>query len=106
VSLEFRIRRDPFAQCVQVLIYDREVPAAAKNIVMETVERGGYLEPTCRLSDDSAQKLLEELWACGFRPSDGTGNTGELAATRAHLADMRGVALKFVNVLASRPAQT
>lgn len=44
------------------------------------------LEPT------AAQELMDDLWRCGFRPSEGAGSAGALAATERHLADMRAVA--------------
>lgn len=34
---------------------------------------------------------MDELWAAGLRPSDGTGNAGQLGATERHLADMRAI---------------
>ena len=36
-----------------------------------------------------AQELMDDLWNCGIRPSEGTGSAGSLAATQAHLKDMR-----------------
>lgn len=34
---------------------------------------------------DAAQELMDELWAVGLRPSEGTGSAGALAATQKHL---------------------
>ena len=51
--------------------------------------------PTFRLDYDEAQYLMDELWNCGLRPSEGTGSAGALAATQRHLEDMR--ALVFNN---------
>lgn len=38
---------------------------------------------------DDLQQLMDELWRAGFRPSEGTGSAGQLAATQAHLKDMQ-----------------
>lgn len=46
-------------------------------------------EPAMRLSIQSAQQLMDELWQCGLRPTEGTGSAGSLAATQRHLEDMR-----------------
>lgn len=56
------------------------------------VEAGGYVEPSIRLSDEDAQALVDELWRCGYRPTEGTGSAGSLAATERHLGDLRAVA--------------
>ena len=55
-----------------------------------------WLEPgesappqTVLLGNDAAQQLMDELWRVGFRPTEGSGSAGSLAATERHLADMR-----------------
>jgi len=50
---------------------------------------GAITEPTIRLKQEEAQRLMDELWVCGLRPSEGTGSAGALAATQKHLDDMR-----------------
>ena len=46
-------------------------------------------EPALRMSRDSAQQLMDELFRIGIRPSDGSGSAGQMAATERHLEDMR-----------------
>ncbi len=46
------------------------------------------------LDNDSAQQLMDELWYAGFRPTEGSGSAGSLAATERHLADMRSLVFK------------
>ena len=41
-----------------------------------------------------AQALMDRLWDCGLRPSEGTGSAGSLEATRKHLEDMRTLVFK------------
>jgi len=52
---------------------------------------GCFSPPTLRLPDRSseAQALMDRLWACGLRPTEGSGSAGALAATERHLADLR-----------------
>lgn len=38
-----------------------------------------------------ALKLMDDLWVCGLRPSEGSGSAGALAATERHLGDMRRI---------------
>ncbi len=55
-------------------------------------------EPTVQLKPDEAQELMDELWRCGLRPSEGTGSAGSLAATERHLEDMRKIAMKQLGI--------
>jgi len=61
----------------------------AKPLEFETTHAGRYTEPFVKLNQDSAQLLMDELWNCGLRPSEGSGSAGSLAATQRHLDDMR-----------------
>ena len=45
--------------------------------------------PPVTLDKTAAQKLIDTLWDCGLRPSEGSGSAGCLAATQRHLEDMR-----------------
>lgn len=40
------------------------------------------------LSDTEAQKLVDRLWDCGFRPSEGPSSADVLVAVGRHLEDM------------------
>lgn len=44
-----------------------------------------------------ATSLMDQLWRAGIRPSD-IGTPGHLAATQAHLADMRAIVAKNLQV--------
>jgi hypothetical protein len=55
-------------------------------------------DPFVRLEMPEAQMLMDELWKCGLRPTEGTGSAGALAATQAHLDDMRRLCFEFVGV--------
>lgn len=60
---------------------------------MEKIDEGADLgEPALSFANDEAQRLMDELWHCGFRPSEGSGSAGSLAATERHLADMKAIA--------------
>lgn len=58
-------------------------------IVTDDVPDGAVIEPSFRMDTADAQSLMDELWQCGIRPSSGAGSAGQLAATQAHLEDMR-----------------
>lgn len=43
----------------------------------------------------AAQGLMDSLWECGIRPTEGQGSAGQLAAQALHLKDMRDLAFSF-----------
>jgi hypothetical protein len=49
--------------------------------------------PLFTLAPTEAQGLMDQLWQCGLRPSEGSGSAGSLAATERHLEDMRKLAM-------------
>jgi hypothetical protein len=67
---------------------------------VEFVETSGSEspEPTCTLTMEAAQQLMDQLWVCGLRPTEGTGSAGSLAATEKHLNDMRAIVSKQLEV--------
>jgi len=62
-------------------------------------DAGSYIEPTLRMEMHNAQYLMDQLWECGLRPSEGTGSAGALAATQAHLNDMKEIAFDLLKRL-------
>lgn len=57
-------------------------------------KRGETAEPTIRLYKEEAQQIFDLLWKEGYRPKDGTGNSGHMQAVNAHLQDMRKLVFK------------
>ena len=61
----------------------------------------------CMYPDDSilpilpecAQVLMDDLWGCGIRPTEGAGTAGSMAAAQKHLADMRAIVSKSLNIV-------
>lgn len=65
---------------------------AVKELTAIKLEPGSIIPDVMKITKRQAQILLDDLWHCGIRPSDGTGNTGQLAATQKHLDDMKEIA--------------
>ena len=42
-----------------------------------------------RLMGEEGQALIDTLWECGLRPTEGKGSAGSMAATEAHLATVK-----------------
>lgn len=92
----FRARREDWNGGIALAIGERDgagnVSHRAQTITFEPIEPNEDIPDWIRLSHDDAQALVDELWLCGIRPSEGTGSAGSLAATERHLADMRRIA--------------
>lgn len=56
-----------------------------------------YPTPSFNLSHTDAQALMDELWNCGLRPTEGTGSAGALAATQKHLEDERQMVKRLLD---------
>ena len=73
---------------------------AAKHVEMSHVDEGTVVDPFMVMPLETAQLLMDELWACGLRPSEGTGSAGSLAATERHLKDMKTIAFHALKIQA------
>lgn len=66
--------------------------------VVERRDHSSRIEPAICLNDTAAQMLMDQLWNCGIRPSEGSGSAGALAATQKHLEDMRQIAFNMLDI--------
>lgn len=78
--------------------HNNDLLAVAQPLVFVETESTVRHEPCVRLGMTVAQRLMDELWNCGLRPSEGTGSAGSLAATERHLADMKKIAFHALKV--------
>jgi len=65
---------------------------------MDISEVDGFASAPMTLTKESVQRMMDQLWECGVRPSNGAGNVGELAAVKEHLKDMRDIAFSFIEL--------
>jgi hypothetical protein len=61
----------------------------AQPVAMIESDRDVSLPPFFRLDQSLAQQLMDSMWNCGIRPTQGAGSTGAMTAVQAHLEDMR-----------------
>jgi hypothetical protein len=103
--LEIRAQKAGFSNRVDILICDESpgmgfcVADRVELRVVEPSQRDEETNPTASLGVTAAQKLMDDLWNCGLRPSEGSGSAGALLATQKHLDDMRTIALNPGKVL-------
>lgn len=96
MTTEIRCQREPWRDGVEVAVFHKTDFAmmVAEPLTLRELKEGEFLgEPTMRLKNHEAQQLMDELWRCGLRPSEGTGSAGSLRATEKHLADMQKIAM-------------
>jgi hypothetical protein len=86
-----RVAKGPWSACLQVLIsYSGGGKIfVAEPLTFRPLEPAEPVDPQLELNDSEAQSLMDQLWQCGIRPTEGTGSAGAMAATQAHLADLR-----------------
>lgn len=94
--IHVRLYQAPWEDGIQVLLAVpggmRQEPTVAEPLTMRPYKQGEAAEPTFRLDRQMAQDLMDQLWMCGLRPTEGKGSAGALAATQKHLEDMRALA--------------
>ena len=101
MALELRAQRQPWRDGIelQASIRDDRGLSVGQPLVMRRIEEGEFADdPTLVLRNQEAQLLMDELWRCGLRPSEGTGSAGSLAATERHLKDMRQIAMGLLRL--------
>ncbi len=59
---------------------------------------GELVDPTVTIDKSTAQILMDDLWRCGFRPSEGEGSAGQSAAQQKHISDLREIAFKVLKI--------
>lgn len=90
-SLEIRFHDSPWNDCYEIAFFSKEFGKMfiSDPLTMKEHAKHAMITPTARLSRNSMQGLFNELWKSGFRPKDGTGNSGHVEALKYHLEDMR-----------------
>ena len=99
--LKFYTERNYRGNCVDLHIAreDGNAIACATSITFAPLAEGEMAPPAAlRLRDREAQMLIDALWDAGLRPSEGSGSAGAMLATQKHLADMRKLVAKHLDV--------
>lgn len=95
LPLQIMARREDWDEGISLYMRQQTVGMGsmiAAPVVMVKKEMGERVEPFLRIGIQEGQQLMDELWQCGLRPTEGTGSAGSLKATEKHLDDMRKIA--------------
>jgi hypothetical protein len=74
-----------------VVLVGTQGEQAAQPLTFGAISNGERLPIVAELEMANAQILMDGLWSCGLRPSEGKGSAGQLAAVERHLQDMRAL---------------
>lgn len=98
--VEVRAERVDYGQRVDFQIFQllEGGGVAIGDVVMREIDPEAVAPASFSLRPHLAQKLMDSLWQCGLRPSEGTGSAGALAATQDHLKDLRTLLFHSVGV--------
>jgi hypothetical protein len=99
--IEFKVQRQIFSG--RTVIYARQyinqeyLAVITSGVEVKKMAVGVEWPPFVGLdsiaSDCAAQSLFQSLWDAGFRPNNGESSLAHVNALRAHLEDMRSLAL-------------
>jgi hypothetical protein len=107
IEQKVRARRGDFnlgEDCIEIHLYQRRNNSQCKGtfvpkpIEMEKLETNAFISPFFKMEPHEAQKLMDDLWDCGLRPSEGTGSAGALKAVQNHLADIKTIAFHALKI--------
>lgn len=56
-------------------------------------------EDTFHLLPTEAQELMDDLWQCGIRPTEGTGSAGAMQEAQNHIKDLREFGTRLLAIV-------
>lgn len=84
---------------IDIFFIDREANIRIKNIDYEVLKPDEDPGPTpFRIDIKAGQMLMDDLWQCGLRPTEGAGSAGAMRAAERHLADLRTILFKKMDI--------
>jgi hypothetical protein len=99
-TVKIRAQATPWRRSVELYLGNPEKAIRVKDVVWETYEEGAcFCGPSFELNSAEAQTLMDDLWNCGVRPTEGAGTAGSMQATQRHLEDMRKLAFAKFEVV-------
>lgn len=93
-EVEIRASAAPWWRAVLLSIRKASSPTFVLDLngpgeLWKPVEDGAEIPVTCTIPNNFAQTLMDDLWNCGFRPTEGAGSAGAMAAVKEHLKDLK-----------------
>jgi hypothetical protein len=89
-----RAQSTPWHLGVELFIGDQDGKTRVKEILLERLDEMVQAPPSFNLDRMEAQTLMDDLWNCGIRPTEGSGSAGALRAVERHLEDLQKLVFK------------
>ena len=92
-GLRIRVRKDPAIDGIELVGFYRDGNRGfyiGKPDLVEFKE-GQIIDSFLSITNLSAQVLMDDLWAAGFRPAENRWVEGERMAMKDHLSDLRNI---------------
>lgn len=108
LDVEIRVEKAPWKSRYMLAGFSKTPGgiSVAQPLTMERQNDDSVTEPFVELTEKHAQQLMDDLFKCGIRPSEGSGSAGMLKATQDHLADMRKISLDLLDQLKLKDQQS
>lgn len=100
MNISMRARKRMDFQAVEVLVTtSHPTYAVMSNIEFKKPQEGVAIGSSSfiPLADMEAQVLMDDLWACGVRPTEGSGSAGAMRRAEAHITDLQKVAFTLLD---------
>lgn len=93
-----------YARSISLHFYERRQNgeiSLLSGLQFTTVKEAEAIQPQeeITLPLETAQELIDSLWQCGLRPSEGAGSAGSLKATENHLKDIQEFSQRLLSMV-------
>ena len=102
----FARRLEPWGRSIEIHFYRRAKEPGMVECLTRTWESVPEMHRPPEglfLEFKTAQSLMDQLWNCGFRPTEGAGSAGALLATQEHVKDLRMVTDHLLRIIENTP---
>lgn len=96
-DLEVRATAAPRARAVDILIRHGDWFGTVVDMA-KIAPNACPPRSTISIPEQSAQRLMDDLWNAGYRPTDSNGTSGAIRAAENHIQDLRKIAFKILDV--------
>jgi hypothetical protein len=95
VALDFHVQRDPSMRGVRLYVTQRDPRtgdvSTVRPLVVEKVPDGEMIPTAACITYEAADRLIDQLWKEGFRPTDIKDDSGQIEAMKEHIKDLRRI---------------
>lgn len=108
-DVQLRARAEPWSNGVRVAAFGMD--EHGRRVCASQPKWGAVSDraeaPTLALLRmEYAQSLMDDLWAAGLRPTEGSGSAGAMRATERHIEDLRFVSFRLLDVVAAKEGKS